>query len=304
MDIIYRYDGSFEGFLCCVFESYVNKEIPVGFQSAANLQPTFFDVRWVETDAAHAQRILRSIQKLSPYAEELVAKGFLTCADNKEEMLYRFIRALYDTGPALMRRLSDDTLHPLLKAVRHLDGEVHLLRGFVRFSELGDVLVGEIQPKNRVLPLLRSHFCSRFYNESLILYDHTNREALFYRDGKWCISPLEHFEMARPGEQEAQFRRLWKRFYDTVAIRERYNPKCRRTHMPMRYWGTMTEFQGEDYFHSEPKQPTAPKSVPAVSPNPASQNLRAAAPGPAAPTGIPAPGIPRGSAPSAPGSGL
>ena len=75
MEIIYRYDSSFEGFLCCVFESYVNKEIPAGFQSAANLQPTFFDVRWIETDPAHAQRILRSIQKRSPYAEELEEVG-------------------------------------------------------------------------------------------------------------------------------------------------------------------------------------------------------------------------------------
>lgn len=294
MEIIYRYDGSFEGFLCCVFESYVNKEIPAGFQSAANLQPTFFDVRWIETDPAHAQRILRSIQKRSPYAEELVAKGFLTCADNKEQMLYRFIRALYDIGPTLMRRLSDDALHPLLKAVRHLDGEVHLLRGFVRFSDLNGVLVGEIQPKNRVLPLLRQHFCDRFYNESLILYDRTNKEALFYRDGKWCITPLEHFEIAHPDAQEAQFRRLWKRFYDTVSIAERYNPKTRRTHMPMRYWNTMTEFQGEDYFRPVAEMPLTP----------ARQTLSAAAPAPGVPAAKPAPEILPGSAQSAPGSVL
>ena len=101
-----------------------------------------------------------------------------------------------------------------------------------------------------MLPLLRPHFCARFYNERLILYDRTHREALFYREGRWGILPLDHFEMARPDAREAAFRRLWKRFYDTVAIRERYNPRCRRTQMPMRYWGTMTEFQGEDYFRS------------------------------------------------------
>ena len=166
-------------------------------------------------------------------------------------MLFRFIAALYDEGPVLLRRISDDAVLPLLQAVRHLEGEAHLLKGFTRFSDFGGILVGEIAPKNRVLPLLRRHFCSRFYNERLMLYDRTHREALFYREGKWCILPLDHFEMARPDRREAEFRRLWKRFYDTVAIRERYNPKCRRTQMPMRYWGTMTEFQGEDYFHSD-----------------------------------------------------
>ena len=28
MDVIYFYDGSFKGFLSCVFESYAHKEIP------------------------------------------------------------------------------------------------------------------------------------------------------------------------------------------------------------------------------------------------------------------------------------
>ncbi len=252
MDTVYRYDGSFEGFLCCVFESYVNKEPPAAFQTAEDLNPTLFPIQWVESNEAHAQRILRSINRRSAYALELVEKGFLTCAEEREMMLYRFIRALYDFGPDLVRRLSDEAVHPLVKAVRHLDGEVHLLRGFTRFSDLGGALVGEIAPKNRVLPLLRPHFCSRFYNERLILYDRTHREALFYRDGKWCIAPLEHFEMARPSEREAQFRRLWKRFYDAVAIAERYNPKCRRAQMPMRYWGTMTEFQDESYFEATP----------------------------------------------------
>ena len=251
MDVIYRYDGTLEGFLCCVFESYVNKEPPMGFQGPEDLEPTLFPVRWVETDSAHAQRIHASIRRRSAYAGELVEKGFLTCAPDREMMLFRFIAALYDEGPALLRRISDDAVLPLLQAVRHLEGEAHLLKGFTRFSDFDGVLVWEIAPKNRVLPLLRRHFCSRFYNERLMLYDRTHREALFYREGKWCILPLDHFEMARPDRREAEFRRLWKRFYDTVAIRERYNPKCRRTQMPMRYWGTMTEFQGEDYFHSD-----------------------------------------------------
>ena len=259
MEVIYRYDGSFAGFLCCVFESYVNKEPPMGFQPAAEVQPTLFPVRWVETDVGHAQRILSSVRRRSAYAGELVEKGFLTCAPEREMVLFRFIAALYDQGPALLRRLSDEAVLPLLRAVRHLEGEVHLLKGFVRFSDLGGVLTGEIAPKNRVLPLLRRHFCTRYYNERLLLYDRTHKEALFYQAGQWAILPLDHFEMARPDQREAEFRRLWKRFYDTVAIRERYNPKCRRTHMPMRYWGTMTEFQGDEFFQAESPAAGAPE---------------------------------------------
>ena len=52
--------------------------------------------------------------------------------------------------------------------------------------------------------------------------------------------------MAPPGQEELDFRRLWRQFYDTVAIEGRYNPRCRMTHMPKRYWAHMTEFQAED----------------------------------------------------------
>ncbi len=248
MEVIYRYDGTFEGFLCCVFDSYVNKEYPAAFQDEAHIETTFFPARWVGTDLRHAQRVLVSLGKIDPYAKELVVKGFLTCAPEREKIIYRFIRALYVIGRPLLRRLSDEAVMPLLKAVRHLDGEVHLLKGFVRFSDFEGILAGEIKPKNRVLPLLRPHFCDRMYNETFLLYDRTHREALAHQVRKWAIIPMESFKMAAPSAEEAQYRRLWKRFYDTIEIKERRNPKLRMSNMPKRYWETMTEFQDESCF--------------------------------------------------------
>ena len=234
-EIIYRYDGTFEGFLSCVFDSYVNKEYPTAFQDEAHIETTFFPARWVGTDLRHAQRVLVSLGKIDPYAKELVVKGFLTCAPEREKIIYRFIRALYVIGKPLLRRLSDEAVMPLLK-------------GFVRFSDFEGTLAGEIRPKNCVLPLLRPHFCDRMYNETFLLYDRTHREALVHQKGKWAIIPMESFKMAAPSAEEAQYRRLWKRFYDTIEIKERRNPKLRMSNMPKRYWETMTEFQDEDHF--------------------------------------------------------
>ncbi len=248
MEVIYLYDGSFEGFLCCIFESYANREPPSDITPEEDACPTLFQTRHIKTDKSHADRVLRKIALLSGEAVILLRRGFLTCLEHREMYLYRLTAKLLREGPGFLRNLADETLLPVLKAVRHLEGEAQLLRGFVRFSEYSGILGGEIEPKNRVLPLLRSHFCSRFPNERFFLYDRTHREALFYASGKAVIAPLEQFEAVAPDETEAAFRRLWKRFYDTVAIKERENLRCRQTHMPKRYWGTMTEFQGEDYF--------------------------------------------------------
>ena len=283
-EMVYEYDSSFEGFLTCIFESYAQGEILTAIVSGEDFQSMLFPVRTVATDLNHAARVLRRVDKSSPEAADLLRRGFLTCLPDRELRLYHLVVKLLREGPHFLRDLSDETLYPVLRAVRHLNGEVHQYKGFVRFSELGGVLGGEIAPKNRVLPLLRRHFCDRYREERFFLYDRTHHEALFYAEGKSVIRPLEHFEMAQPDEREAHYRLLWKRFYDTIAIRERENPRCRMTHMPRRYWDAMTEFQGEDHFRGR----AAP----------------AAALIPGAPAGISAPGIPPEPGPSAPGSGL
>ena len=281
-EMVYYYDGSFEGLLCCIFDSYAYKEVPTAIYCDEDSIPTLFPTRSIQTDRGHANRVLRKVVKCSSYAAELLHKGFLTCLPEKELHLYRMVEKLLREGPGFLRNFSDETLHPIVTAVRHLNGEAHLLKGFVRFSEMGGVLGSEIEPKNRVLPLLRSHFCARYREEKFFIYDRVHKEALFYAAGKAVIHPLEDFQMAPPDETEANYRLLWKRFYDTIAIRERENPRCRMTQMPKRYWNTMTEFQGEEYFKP--------------------QNSGAVSPIPAVPDGIPAPATPPTPGPSAPGS--
>lgn len=67
-EIIYQYDGSFEGLLCCVFESYTKKERPTAILRDGDDEPSLFEIRAVTTDRAHAQRIYRSLYKRSPRA--------------------------------------------------------------------------------------------------------------------------------------------------------------------------------------------------------------------------------------------
>ena len=246
--LIYCYDGSFEGFLCCVFESYAKHEVLTAIVSDEDFEPTLYDTRYIQTDQEHANRVYRKVFSLSQDAGQILRRGFLTCLPQREMHLYQMIRKLLQDGPRFLRSMTDPTAYHIIKAIRAMNGEAHLLKGFVRFSDLNGVLGSEIEPKNRVLPLLRNHFCSRYYNETFFIYDRTHREVLLYSAGKSAITPLKQFEMAKPNTQEAAYRLLWKRFYDTVAIKERENPRCRMTHMPKRFWNTMTEFQGESWF--------------------------------------------------------
>ena len=256
-DVIYQYDGSLDGFLCCVYESYVYKEAPAAF--CCDEDPlSLYEVRTVITQPAYSQRVSRGIAARSGKALAVVRRSFLTCLPDKESRLYAFIRKLLAEGPGFMRDLSDPACHPLYRAIRHMNGELEKLRGFVRFSDYSGVLGAEIEPKNRVLPLLRGHFCQRYANEQFFIYDRTHRELLLYAGGRSRIMQMEHFQPALPGENELYFRSLWKQFFQSVAIRERENPRCQNTFMPKRYRGTMTEFLPLEYEKEQGSSPKLP----------------------------------------------
>lgn len=240
-DVIYQYDGTFDGFLCCIYDSYRYKEFPVGF-SADEEFLSLYEVRAIATQPAHSKRVYQGIAKRSPRAAKALYRGFLTCMEDREQHLYEFIRKVLQEGDGFMRDLSDPVCYPLHKAIRHMSGELEKLRGFIRFSDYNGVLGAVIQPKNRVLPLLRRHFCDRYAGETFFIYDKTHREVLLYARGVSRITPPTRLELAAPDESEVQYRRLWKTFFETVSIQERKNPRCQNTFLPKWYRGTMTEF--------------------------------------------------------------
>ena len=140
-----NYDGTFGGFLTCVFESYVHREEPVEFRTPEDPACSLYPLRTIPTHEEHAMRVYRSLdKKLGPTGRDLFVRGFLTCLKEKELWLWRFVRMGYDRGPGFVRDLTDPTVDTVRRAVQHLNSEAHQYKGFVRFSELSGILVGEV----------------------------------------------------------------------------------------------------------------------------------------------------------------
>lgn len=242
-DIVYKYDGTLEGLLCCVFESYARDELPALIQDENAGQVCLYPSRRIETRPALSRRVSIAIhQKICPDALVLVRLGFLTCLDEREMHILRFVRWGFEDGVRIMGMVKDSRLDLLQKAVNHMQKEQHLLKGFVRFSDIGSALVAEIEPKNFVLPLVARHFADRYPQEAFMIYDRTHGAALLHAHGQKEIVRLAGFRLPPPNPEEQKYRTLWKQFYDTIAIESRNNPRCRMSLMPKRYWSVMTEF--------------------------------------------------------------
>lgn len=241
--VIYAYDGTFDGFLCCVFYSFAKKETPLNIRREDTPQFTLDPIESIVTDPQKAARVRQSIpKKMSREALRLVENVFLTFLEDKELHLLKFLQLGFEMGPHVMRHLTHDTVATLNKAERHLLNEGHRYKQFIRFSVSKNVLVSVIKPLNQVLPVIAPHFIDRYPEESFLIYDAVHGMALVYRPGQWGIIPVDSFVMNEPDEEELMYRDLWCDYYDAIAIEERYNPKCRMNHMPKRYWDVMTEF--------------------------------------------------------------
>lgn len=242
-DVIFVYDGTFDGFLCCVYESVYGRCLPAEIRPEADVQPTLFALHAVATDPGRAARVAASFpRKIGPGAAGMVRDVFCSCLADRELALLRFL--LYAYGhPGAMARQGHPLVAPLLAARRALAGEVDKWMGFVRFTDTGSGLAAKITPRNFVLPYLAGHFAGRLGREDFLIFDCTHHAALVRQGGRAAIVPLEGLELPPLSPAERQYRALWRQFVKTVAIEARRNPRCQMGHMPRRYWPDMTEWQ-------------------------------------------------------------
>ena len=245
-DILYRYDGTMDGMLTCIFEAFARREAPAAILSPDAAQISLFETSVIQTDRDKAARVLHGLCKTAGYeAGDLVQLTHLTCLPDKELHALAFTRLAMKTGPSACDMLADHRVNILNKAVRALQIEAHHLCGFVRFIEADGTLVSLIDPKNDVLPLLDTHFSDRFSEERFIIYDRTHRMALMHLPGESRIVPLNELKIPAVSERELDIQRMWKRFHETIAIEGRLNKALQKNLMPLRFRPNMTEFQPE-----------------------------------------------------------
>lgn len=242
-NIIYEYDGSFEGFLCCVFESFLKKEIPNSIVIYGFEQTMLLPVKHIVTETEKYYRVRKWIDSgFSLQFNIFFNSCYLSCLNDKEISMLRFLILANEYGNSVLSMLTNPVVNRLMKAVKHLNFECERYIQFIRFTDYSGTLVSEIEPNNFVLPLIRDHFCQRLPNEVFLIYDSSHSMALTYKPYSSSIIPASDISFDTPGEEEIVYQELWRMYYNVISVEGRYNPKCRMSHMPKRYWKYMTEF--------------------------------------------------------------
>lgn len=244
-DLIYLFDGTFEGLMTAVFEAYAHRPAPAMLllnDCQTELGKEYVDIA---ADMQKASRVVAGIRKtIGNAAYDLVWDAFLYGDELCGNRIYRYLLLGFEQGRRIWSMLTDERVMQVDKCARLVRREASYLLEFVRFSEMeGGVYYAAVSPEYAVLPLIMPHFVNRFHIQPFLIHDRTHALAGVWDTHEWVLRDTQGLVLPELTENERELRRLWKTFYDTVAIKERVNPALRRQHMPKKYWKHITELQ-------------------------------------------------------------
>ena len=239
------FDGSFDGFLSIIHAHYYEKLNP-GYIFEKNSFQQTLGSRYenIETDAARSEKVYAAIhEKISPESASAVYYAFLSAEPDRFINIYRYILLGFKMGPDVDCYMKYDYVAFVQKAAKYVGKEAHLLTGFCRFTETKQgVLYAKIGPVNDVLPIVANHFADRLMNEQWIIHDENRKTAAVYDGKEFVIAEAPGAANIAESENEAECARLWKMFFETIAVEGRVNPKLQRNNLPLRYRKHMLEF--------------------------------------------------------------
>jgi probable DNA metabolism protein len=245
------HDGTFEGFLGCVFEAMRSGTSVPRIESSSSHQGEFFETtRTLETRSDHALRVWNGIEKhAGKDISAMVHAAFLAELPGLETTLWMYLKAMF-AHPDSARNVLDEHTHAVYQAAQKVRHEAHLFQGFVRFSQAPDgSMFSVIAPTHNVLTLLGSHFQHRFPGMVWLIAD-SRRGLCLHSNGKdvelaHCDPtslPKDARDVSHLADPEdARFQALWRCFYDAVNIKERHNTRQMTRLLPRKYWQYLPE---------------------------------------------------------------
>jgi probable DNA metabolism protein len=242
--LVYVYDGSFEGLLTSIFEAYYRKEQPDAVLPENNIQTDLLAAyAYIKTDPSKSDRVYASIWKnISEDALKNVYYTFLSEDPDAGTLIYRYLRLGWRMGSKVDDHLTDDTVFKVLDICRKVGHEVHIMTGFVRFRQVqGGLFYSSISPDNNIIELLAPHFAERLSDQKWIIHDVKRELAALYNMHEWIVTEFSADDIPAVTEDEKLYSKLWKRFFTTLEIPSRSNPKLQRQLLPRRYWDHLTE---------------------------------------------------------------
>src|SRR5690554_4459137 len=168
------YDGTFDGFLTCVFDVFNLKLYQVTIIRKSRFQQSLFGVTLeITSDSQKANRVWQGLKKkLSNKGNSRLYYAFLSENPGVENHLLRYIQHAFKNQSPIDSDFTNNDVLKVAQIAKSVGREKHRMEAFVRFRLSKDnIYFATIEPDFDVLPLITKHFKSRYADQKWIIYD-------------------------------------------------------------------------------------------------------------------------------------
>lgn len=170
----FTYDGTIEGLLSVYLKCIAMKVRPLDIKPEFMVKGTPYEDRYlfVRTNAAQADRLYRYMgQCASAELQQMITDCFLTSLPRMELDLYELISRGIRFGACVTEDYENETMQRIQMAIRDLYRESQTLIQAMDFRREGSVSVMSLNPRNCVLPLIKSRILNDPEFDDLLAYD-------------------------------------------------------------------------------------------------------------------------------------
>ncbi|OEH84610.1 hypothetical protein BHU72_08935 [Desulfuribacillus stibiiarsenatis] len=249
---IYIYDGSFEGLLTAYHEIFHSRQAPDFIETRGSFAGhLFLPVIDVQTDVKVAEFVYKGIiEKKSNEIMGQIYKVFLSEEKGFEMIVYQYLKKLGKYGINISNNILDETTQQILRICQKVGRERHRMLGLLRFQKIEaevEMYYASMEPDFNIVGLIAPHFAERLANQYWLIHDVKRKIAAIYNRQEWIVSDFSNFQQLSLASDEKDFQKLWKTYFQHIAIQDKINPSLQRQHMPQKYWKHLTEISRESW---------------------------------------------------------
>ncbi|SFE52972.1 probable DNA metabolism protein [Chitinophaga sp. CF118] len=242
------YDGTFDGFLSCVFDMYWQRKMNILIRKEQeHVRGVFEDAMFMPTIIANADRVWAGLsKKVSPVQLSQFFACYLSELPAEEDNMVGYLRYVLGNQDGVSPDPANFYIMHAEQLAHKVQKERHRMESLVSFQLTKDnIYYAIISPNYNVLPLMVRHFKEHYADQFWLIYDQRRRFGIYYN-----LQQVETIRLQFNENYDARYHNLgniwapedelyqqvWKAFYKEDVVKSTNNQRLQLKHMPRRYW--------------------------------------------------------------------
>jgi probable DNA metabolism protein len=235
---IFTIEKNLDGILSALYFSFTEKIMPDLIEEIETYQPRFDGVIInIPTNISVCERVKNALFK---YAGDDIVYHLKICLMCKEHTAlihaFNYAHLILKYRKNVADMFGEKAVSDFSYTVQKVLHERHIFTGLLRFREsLQGVLYARFSPDNDIVELLSPHFLKRLGKLPFIIHDVSRNKLVISNGVRLKTVRTELPANFTPAEKENAVSNLWRKYFNSVNVKERINSKQQDGYFPRRY---------------------------------------------------------------------